>query len=124
MTTLNRIGLRTSSAWQSPAVRQDDVAVVTSGTHRPLADHSGLDVEQRGGLQAVLDLSLCFEDHVDAVLPRKQGKGCDLTFEPRSQLVVVNVAWRGNLAVKRRDRLSEAVDDRQAASHHRKHLRD
>ena len=51
--------------------------------HRPPVDHSRLDVEVGGGLEAVLDLLAALEQDVDPVAARNQRQRVDPALDPR-----------------------------------------
>ena len=105
-------------------VRQDDVAV---GCRRlgigrsPITPGSTSKKARR--LQAVLDLALALEHDVDPVAARQQRQR--VRSRTRSAARARRRGRRSGAETslsKRRDRLAEAVDDRQLALHHRQHL--
>ena len=61
-------------------MRQDDVPVRPGRAHRAIGQDAGLDIEEGGGLETILDLPLGLQQDVDAKLDKI------LTSEQKTQL--------------------------------------
>ncbi len=113
--------LRRSVLGQSPGMGQEHISI-RGCRHRAAGDDPRLYVEEGRGLQSVLYLPPSFQQDVDAIATRQQRQGLDLALDAGAELVTPHVGGAGRFAVERCDDLPEAVDDAEAALHHRQHL--
>lgn len=72
---------------------EPDVAVGARGRHRPVAEHTGLHIEECRGHQPILNLVARFQDNIDSIAARQKRQRREVAVDARAEVWVAQIPW-------------------------------